>query len=154
MYDVIIIGAGASGMMAAITAAKKGFRVLMLEAEERVGKKILATGNGKCNMTNLRMDEQCFRSSSSKDIMQIINSFDNRAVIDFFYNEGLLTRDREGYVYPYSEQAASVLDTLRKCLDKYGVEVIAPCKVTDINKKSEFVVASPPSPIQPKFLVG
>ncbi len=140
MYDVIIIGAGASGMMAAVTAAKKGLRVLLLEVEERVGKKILATGNGKCNMTNLHMEEKCFRSSSGNDIMQVINSFDNRAVIDFFFDEGLITRDRDGYVYPYSEQASSVLDTLRKCLNKYGVEVIVPCKVMDINKKTEFVV--------------
>lgn len=135
IYDVIVIGGGASGMMAAITAARNGKTVCIIESEERLGRKILATGNGKCNMTNMAVDASCYRSDSltedgtDNSIMNVIRRFDNKAVIDFFREEGLLVREREGYVYPYSEQAASVLDTLRRALKGYHAEAECGCQV-------------------------
>ena len=122
-YDVAVIGAGASGMMAAIQAAKNGKKTVVFEVLARPGKKILVTGNGKCNLTNYKVDDSCYHMDSGdvKDIMRVRGRFDARAVTDFLREERMLVRDRDGYVYPYSEQAASVLDCLRQCLVRYGV---------------------------------
>lgn len=142
-YDVVVIGAGASGMMAAIQAAKSGRSVAVLEILARPGKKILVTGNGKCNLTNYKLDGSCYHtdSGSTEDIMRVIGRFDARAVTDFFREEGMLVRDRDGYVYPYSEQAASVLDCLRQCLVRYGVELICGCETASVKKSGdEFVI--------------
>lgn len=142
-YDVVVIGAGASGMMAAIQAAKNGKKTAVLEVLARPGKKILVTGNGKCNLTNYRLDADCYHTDSGdvKDIMRVINLFDARAVTDFFRAEGMLVRERDGYVYPYSEQAASVSDCLRNCLEKYGVELICGCDIASVKKNGdEFVI--------------
>ncbi len=151
-YDVVVIGAGASGMMAAIQAAKKGsgkgkdgcIRVALLEVLARPGKKILATGNGKCNLTNYKLDDSCYHTDSGSvaDILGVISRFDSEAVTGFFRDEGMLVRDRDGYVYPYSEQAASVLDCLRQCLVKYGVELICGCEITSVKKKGDDFIVS------------
>ena len=143
-YDVAVIGAGASGMMAAIQAAKNGKKTVVFEVLARPGKKILVTGNGKCNLTNYKVDDSCYHTDSGdvKDIMRVIGRFDARAVTDFFREEGMLVRDRDGYVYPYSEQAASVLDCLRQCLVRYGVELICGCEIASVKKSgNEFIVS-------------
>lgn len=143
-YDVVVIGAGASGMMAAIQAAKSGRSVAVLEILARPGKKILVTGNGKCNLTNYKLDGSCYHtdSGSTEDIMGVIERFDSKAVTEFFREEGMLVRDRDGYVYPYSEQAASVLDCLRQCLVRYGVELICGCEIASVKKSgNEFIVS-------------
>ena len=143
-YDVIVIGAGASGMMAAIQAAKSGKSVAVLEILARPGKKILVTGNGKCNLTNYKLDGSCYHtdSGSTEDIMKVISRFDADAVTGFFREEGMLVRDRDGYVYPYSEQAASVADCLRGCLTKYGVRLICGCETASVKKNGkEFLVS-------------
>lgn len=143
-YDVSVIGAGASGMMAAIQAAKNGKKTVVFEVLARPGKKILVTGNGKCNLTNYKVDDSCYHTDSGdvKDIMRVIGRFDARAVTDFFREEGMLVRDRDGYVYPYSEQAASVLDCLRQCLVRYGVELICGCEIASVKKSgNEFIVS-------------
>ena len=143
-YDVVVIGAGASGMMAAIQAAKSGRSVAVLEILARPGKKILVTGNGKCNLTNYKLDGSCYHtdSGSTEDIMGVIERFDSKAVTEFFREEGMLVRDRDGYVYPYSEQAASVLDCLRQCLVRYGVELICGCEIASVKKRGgEFTVS-------------
>mgnify|MGYP004462373103 FL=1 len=156
-YDVVVIGAGASGMMAAIQAARAGAaaggykkgckagksRVALLEVLARPGKKLLITGNGKCNLTNYKLDDSCYHtdSGSTEDIMGVIERFDSKAVTGFFHEEGMLVRDRDGYVYPYSEQASSVLDCLRQCLVKYGVELICGCEIDSVRKSgAEFAV--------------
>lgn len=143
-YDVVVIGAGASGMMAAIQAAKNGRSVAVLEILARPGKKILVTGNGKCNLTNYKLDGSCYHtdSGSTEDIMGVIERFDSKAVTEFFREEGMLVRDRDGYVYPYSEQATSVLDCLRQCLVRYGVELICGCETASVKKSgNEFIVS-------------
>lgn len=143
-YDVVVIGAGASGMMAAIQAAKNGRSVAVLEILARPGKKILVTGNGKCNLTNYKLDGSCYHtdSGSTEDIMGVIERFDSKAVTEFFREEGMLVRDRDGYVYPYSEQAASVLDCLRQCLVRYGVELVCGCEIASVKKGGgEFTVS-------------
>ncbi|MFQ7582190.1 MAG: NAD(P)/FAD-dependent oxidoreductase, partial [Pilosibacter sp.] len=106
----IIIGGGASGLMAAITAAEQGAAVTVIEHTARPGKKILSTGNGKCNLTNLYMDPSFYRSDEKGFWGTAIRNFPPKAAVAFFRNLGVLTMDRGGYVYPMSGQAQTVLD--------------------------------------------
>ncbi len=122
-YDVIIIGAGASGLMAAITAAGSGSSVLVLERKEKAGKKILATGNGKCNFTNLVQEPECYRSDDSAFAMKVLSCFDVKKTLAFFEELGIYPKERDGYYYPNSEQAASVLQVLLKECERLGVRM-------------------------------
>ena len=83
-YDVIIVGAGASGMMAAITAAGHHKKVLLLERMDKLGKKILATGNGRCNLSNAYMDENCYRGQRPSFAYPMIEEFGLEELIQFF----------------------------------------------------------------------
>lgn len=110
---VVVVGAGAAGLMAAVTAARAGAQVTVLEAMERPGKKLLLTGNGRCNLTN--MDEglaDAYYGSGAFLASDIIRRFDAADVRRFFAQLGLLTQERNGYVYPYSGQSVSVLEVL------------------------------------------
>lgn len=110
-YEVIIIGAGASGLMCALNTTK---RTLLIEASDRVGKKILATGNGKCNLTNNVIDTQYYNTPL---VMQYFKQFDNVQTIKYFERLGIFTRaDEEGRRYPLSNSANTVLDILLKAL--------------------------------------
>ncbi|MGN0361982.1 MAG: NAD(P)/FAD-dependent oxidoreductase [Bilifractor sp.] len=109
---VIVIGAGASGLMAAITAAGLGASVTVLEQNDRPGRKILATGNGKCNLTNLDMSPDHYRGGNSALTEKILFRFNNVDTLRFFHQLGLRTLDRNGWIYPYTEQASQVLRLL------------------------------------------
>ena len=122
-YDVIIIGGGASGMMAAIQAGKRGRRTLILEHNNRLGKKILATGNGKCNYTNLYQGMECYRGTNPDFAWNVIQTFDCQATVEFFKELGILPKFRNGYAYPNSEQAASIADVLALECARYQVKV-------------------------------
>lgn len=124
---VLIIGGGASGMTAAIFAARQGASVTILEHMDRVGKKILSTGNGKCNLTNRRMEPECFRSGSPEFAMKVLSRFGEPETEEFFRDLGVVIKDRNGYLYPASSQASSVLDALREELDKRRVAVVTEC---------------------------
>lgn len=123
-YDVIIIGAGASGLVAAITAARKGSSVLIIDHKEKAGKKILATGNGKCNYTNLLQKPECYRSDDGSFAMKVLSSFNVSDTIDFFKELGIYPKERNGYLYPNSEQAASVVQVLLMECERLGVNFI------------------------------
>ncbi len=112
-YDVAVVGAGPAGLLAALFASKKG-RVLLLEHNDRVGRKILSTGNGKCNLTNMNMDSECYRTSGRKDFYRVIEDFGPSGVREFFMSAGVMTVERDGYVYPASMQAQTVLDALSR----------------------------------------
>lgn len=118
----IIIGAGAAGLAAAITAAENGADVVILEHENKPGKKILIAGNGKCNLTN--MDMNCSKYyGDEKFIENVLSRFCAKDAIAFFHKAGLLTKDKKGYIYPMSEQATTVLNTLRDTAICYGVKI-------------------------------
>lgn len=129
-----IIGGGAAGLMAAITAAQQGAQVTILERGERVGKKILMTGNGKCNLGNLYLNEDMYYCSNKEWISDCLNRFGTEDTIHFFRSLGLLLKNRNGYLYPASEQASVVLDVLRNELKVLGVEIITECKINKIVK--------------------
>lgn len=126
---IAVIGGGAAGMMAAIQAARAGAKVELYERNDRVGKKILATGNGKCNFSNMDMSVQAYYGSVRERFDTFFQAFPVKQTIDFFSQEGMLIKDRNGYLYPASEQAATVLDILRFALEKEKVEVHTDCKV-------------------------
>ena len=133
----IIIGGGASGLMAAITAAKQGADVTVLEHTARPGKKILSTGNGKCNLTNLYMDPSCYRSDQSGFETAAIRNFPPSAATAFFRELGVLTMDRGGYIYPMSGQAQTVLDALLRGADRAGVRIITECEVRNAKRQKD-----------------
>ena len=120
--DVIIIGAGASGLMAAITAANQGAKVTVIEHENKPGKKILVTGNGKCNITNTKMNEECFYGNKNF-IKNVLDNFGYKDTIEFFMSLGMRTKDKNGYIYPAGEQAATVLEILRITAENLGVKI-------------------------------
>ncbi len=129
-YDIAVVGGGASGLAAAITAARCGKKTVILEKLPRAGKKILSTGNGRCNLGN-SSDISGRLHGSVKNAEDIIRNFGK--VEEFFYSLGLLCiTDSEGRMYPNSNAASSVLDALRLECDKLGVETICDFEVTDI----------------------
>ena len=120
-YDLIVIGGGVSGMTAAICAAERGKKVLILEKGDRVGRKLLATGNGKCNLANTASTVGRY---NTRFVDEILAEYPLGAQSEFFLGLGLLTRENAGRIYPYSEQASTVLNVMRAALDRYGVEVL------------------------------
>ncbi len=112
-YDVIIIGGGASGLMAAIAAGRRGRFALVLDQKERSGKKILATGNGKCNYTNHIQTPDCYRGGGKDLAFRLLKKFGWKETVDFFSELGILPKERDGYYYPNSEQAVSIAEVLR-----------------------------------------
>lgn len=124
---VIVIGAGAAGMMAGGTAAQMGASVTILEKNRRVGRKILITGKGRCNVTN-NCDVQTFIQNvpvNGRFLFSAINSFDAQSVIDFFENLGLsLKTERGNRVFPKSDRAMDVVDTLHSFVSDSGCKII------------------------------
>ena len=139
---VAIIGGGASGLMAAITAASKGAEVTIYEAKERLGKKILATGNGKCNYTNLVQEDSCYRGTNPSFSKAAREAFSVAKTLEFFQSIGIEPKIRNGYVYPNSEQAASVADALAMEVRAKRIDVIAKQVYSVKGSKGAFYVKS------------
>ena len=136
-----IIGAGASGMMAAICAAQKGANVVLIEKNDRVGKKILATGNGKCNVSNLSFDMSNYYCADTEKLEQIFSVFSVKELITFFETNGLMIRSKNGYLYPYAEQAAVVLDFFRRLLQNKKIRICLNQEINRVEYKVEkFIV--------------
>lgn len=135
--DVIIIGGGASGMMAALAAAENGCRVTLLERQSRVGRKLLATGNGRCNLTNHNVSPARYHGGDGF-CAYALDAFDVGATLQFFASLGLLTvAEDSGRVYPMSNMAGSVLDVLRYALERPGIEVVTGQAVSSAKKTSD-----------------
>ncbi len=140
---VCIIGGGASGLVAAISAAREGAKVTVFEQKDRVGKKILATGNGRCNLTNAHMEPDCFRGDDLSLVEQTLMQFGYTETMQFFQELGVILKDRQGYVYPISDQASTVLDVLRMEAEKLKVQILTEHKVTGIKAlQAEFQLST------------
>ncbi len=125
-YDVIVIGGGPAGMFAAITAAKNGRRVLLLERNDRLGKKLLITGKGRCNVCNACSVDEVLKNvpRNGRFLYSALNAFPPQAVMDFFTGAGCpLKIERGNRVFPVSDQSRSVLDALRQQLKSALVRV-------------------------------
>lgn len=140
---VAIIGGGAAGIVAAIAASYKGADVTVLEKNARIGKKILATGNGRCNLTNINLSTANYHGHDPAFAQSALAQFDVKKTIGFFERLGVAHKVEEGgKVFPVSNQASSVLDVLRYELDNAGVRVLCETPVSDIKKKDNgFIIA-------------
>ena len=145
-YDILIIGGGASGIASAITAkmTNPALEIAIVEKLPRVGKKILATGNGRCNILNTDRSLERFHGENIKFAMSALSRMNTEKMLDFFANLGILTREEEGgKIYPSGGQASSVLDLLRLRLEKLGIPEITEFEVAEIKSdKGKFTVKS------------
>lgn len=132
MYDIVMIGGGATGLFSALLAKKRGFRVAIIERNERVGKKLLSTGNGRCNLDNLDADISAYNNSFPSTALE---RYPVERILAEFKALGLMTRIEGRLVYPYSMLASSVLDCLRSNLD--GVTVFTDTKVNEIVRAND-----------------
>ncbi|MCI9436789.1 MAG: aminoacetone oxidase family FAD-binding enzyme [Lachnospiraceae bacterium] len=131
-YTVGVIGGGAAGMTAAIAAARQGAAVMLLEGNERLGKKLLSTGNGKCNLGNEKLDLEDYYTDCPELVQHCLSRFGTQETLTFFQGLGLMVSGRNGYLYPMSQQASSVLDVLRYEIRRLGIEVVTDCKVSGV----------------------
>ena len=141
LRTVIVIGGGASGMTAAVFAAREGADVVLLEHMDRVGKKILSTGNGKCNYTNRIQDKSCYRGEDPSFAWPVLKQFGFEDTLKFFRELGIYPKEREGYFYPASGQASSVLDVFRMELLRLEVKVVTSCDIKEIKKTKKGFLA-------------
>ncbi len=122
MKHIVIIGGGASGMVAAIMAARNGARVTVLERMQRVGKKLLATGNGRCNLSNRRLDTAHYHGARPGYVEEVFARFGLDETLAFFDALGVCVQEEDGgELFPFSQQASSVLDVLRYEMARLGV---------------------------------
>ncbi len=134
---VVVVGGGASGMMAAISARRQGADVTILERNPRVGKKILATGNGRCNFTNINTDITYYHGNNPKFAYSALASFSVKDTIYFFESLGIAHKVEDlGKVFPMSDQASSILDVLLYELNEIGVQIICNAHVKELIKKN------------------
>ncbi len=122
-FNTIIIGGGAAGIMAAISAARRGDSVAICEKTGCLGKKILATGNGRCNLLNDDLDESHYNAAARGLVQSVFANFGKKAVLDFFKDLGLELYSQEGRIFPRTNQAASVLRVLELELGRLRVPV-------------------------------
>ena len=136
MRTVAVIGGGAAGMMAAITAAgEQDQHVILLERQQRVGRKLLSTGNGRCNLTNLKASEEHYHGDDPAFVRQAMGQFSVEDTLQLFSGMGLITRAEEGgRVYPLSNSANSVVDVLRFAMEGAGVEVRTASPVAEVRR--------------------
>ena len=142
VFKVIIIGAGASGLIASIELAKsfKGENIALIEKLNRVGKKILSTGNGQCNLSNTNLLSNAYHSSINGFYNYALNKYGADSFVNFLNELGVMTIVEEDKIYPLSKQASSVLDALRFKIENLKVETFLDSKVEKIAKDKYFNV--------------
>ncbi len=134
---VVIVGSGPSGLASAIYARKNNNEVIILERNNDICKKILLTGNGKCNYFNENQDITHYHSSNDNLISNIITEKNLNDILAFFDELGIVPKIKNGYYYPYSNQASSVKQVLLSKIDELGIKVIYDYLVTDIKKEND-----------------
>lgn len=135
--EVVIIGGGASGMLSAILLARQAKKVLLIEKNKSLGKKLSATGNGRCNFTNEVMDTNCYYGGSTEEIKTVLDRFGWKDTVSLFRDFGILERSREGYIYPKTNQASTVVEKLKQHCQTYGVEILLEEMAEEIRKIPE-----------------
>ena len=130
---IAIIGAGPAGMIAALEARKKQAEVLLIDANPSVGRKLAATGSGRCNLTNTHAQPESYHTSSTKNLIKIFSKFGNKDLIAWLVNLGIFTYATEdGWVYPLSNSAQNVVDILAAHLTEAGIEMPLQTLITDL----------------------
>jgi hypothetical protein len=153
----IIIGAGAAGLCAAITLGRAGEKVLLLEQNSKIGKKILVSGNGKCNIDNRYINLTRFHGQNFEFIKGVLEGYPFEAVEKFFTSIGLeLMEGKDGKMFPMSLQASSVVELLEYEAKKVGVNIVCDCTVNTIDKEGKYftVVTAEDSKVCEKLLLA
>jgi len=147
---VLVLGGGPAGMTAALAAARAGAEVLLLEQNERIGKKLLLTGNGKCNYTNLELDVARYDTDGPDFVRELIKRYPPKAIIRFLEELGVPPLSRHGgWIYPHAEQAAAVLNALRAALEREKAAVRTGTRILGIQreKKGGFRIRTEEKPL-------
>ena len=140
MYDVAVIGAGAAGLMAAISAGRAGRRVVAFDAAPRIGAKILISGGGRCNVTHDVVGAGDFNGNRNA-IAKVLRAFDVAATIAFFEELGVpLKREETGKLFPVSDRARDVVDALLRAAREAGVEIRTGARVTSLDVDAKHVI--------------
>ena len=134
-HECVIIGGGAAGMMAAVQLAGYGIDNCIIEHTGKIGSKILQTGNGKCNFTNLNMSSEMYQNKDNRLVMEVIDKFDVQHTLKFFKSIGVYYTQKDGYVYPHSKTAASLQNALRLAIKNAGIKVNMDTVINKIYKK-------------------
>lgn len=140
IFDFVIVGGGAAGLSAAITffnesTPSRRNKIIILERMDRIGKKILATGNGRCNLSNENISSEKYSSSTPEILAKMITKMQPSVTLDFFHKLGLFCRtDADGRIYPYCNQASVVLDVLRGYISMVNIPVYCSCNIKSISR--------------------
>lgn len=136
-YDCVIVGAGASGLFSASLLSRASINCAIVETNNKIGAKLLQTGNGKCNFTNLNLTVNNYQNQDRVKAFEIIKEFDNKKLIEYFKSLGVFPKIREGYVYPRSETALSVVNALRLDIESRTVKQFLNCRFKSFKKEGE-----------------
>ena len=140
IYDIAVIGGGAAGAMAAIRAGQLKRKVVLIERNDSIGKKILLTGKGRCNITNTAPIDMFIDKfgRQGRFLRSAFFAFSNEDMMDFFKSYGLeLKAERQGRVFPVTDKASSVVEILKNCLAENNVEIIYNKRLIDIKADSD-----------------
>ena len=153
MKEVVIVGGGASGLTAAITAARNGKDVTLIERNNKCGKKILITGNGRCNFWNTDEDLSHFHSSNSNLLKEFITDERKNSILKFFDSLGLAYKTKNGYYYPFSNQAFTIENALLSECKKLNIKIINDITVEKIIKEDCFIINPDKENIKAKSII-
>ncbi|MDA9470209.1 NAD(P)/FAD-dependent oxidoreductase [Enterococcus sp. 5H] len=143
LFDVIIVGAGTSGMMAAIAAAESGSKTLLIEKNKRVGKKLLLTGGGRCNVTNNRSADEIIAHipGNGKFLYSAFSQFNNYDIMEFFESNGThLKEEDHGRMFPVTDRSKTIVETLFEQLQKLNVTIYTEAKVEKLLHKDQQII--------------
>lgn len=157
-YDVAIVGGGASGLMTAVSLAKNGVKckAVIIEHHKRVGRKLMATGNGRCNLSNENINNKSYYGTARENALNIFKEYDCNYITTYFKEIGLITTsDVEGRVYPISNNVSSVLDSMRNYISSKGITEMCETTVNSIekNKRGYILNCNNNLKISAKFVV-
>lgn len=144
-HNILVVGGGASGLMSAILLKDFGLDVAIVEGTDRVGKKILTTGNGRCNISNNNIDYPFsgYYSDTENFFIEALNKFSVEDTLNFFSFLGLpIVELEKGKLYPQSLQASSVVDIFRLALEDRKIPVYNSCKIKSIHKRKKFILST------------
>lgn len=153
MKEVVIVGGGASGLTAAITAARNGKDVTIIERNNKCGKKILITGNGRCNFWNTDVDLSHFHSSNSNLLKEFITDERKNSILKFFDSLGLAYKTKNGYYYPFSNQAFTIENALLSECKKLNIKITNDITVEKIIKEDCFIINPDKENIKAKNII-
>ncbi len=132
--DILIVGGGAAGLFASLVASEHFASVIIIEHTSRVGKKLLSTGNGRCNLSNITVGPESYRGEEPSFAASVIERFDNKASIDYFKQLGVYTTTKDGRIYPRTEQASTVLDALRIHAKERKIDILTDSHIKKLKK--------------------